>query len=50
MSVSFQNDAAAIKMMLHLIIKSVYKNRLSYLLLKDIDKDFVGKYDKDVIT
>jgi hypothetical protein len=50
MSVSFQSDVTAIKMMLHFIIKSVYESRLSFSVLRDIDKGFVEKYNKDLIT
>jgi hypothetical protein len=50
MSISFQSDVTAIKMMLHLIIKSVYEARLSFSVLRDVDKDFVTKHNRDVIT
>lgn len=50
MSISFQSDVTAIKIMLHLIVKSVYSIWFPFSVLRDIDKNFIDKYSKDVIT
>jgi hypothetical protein len=50
MSISFQSDIAAIKTMIHYIVKSVYESRLSFTELKQVDNEFVNKYDKDDIN